>query len=506
MGILSSNRSQRLRRMLATLGVLVAAAGVDWIFPRIPQAAKAAQESAKTPVVREELILQGSPAQLKEAYYSLSSRRLITVQYHGGKVTLSGVAAAGEYDFIGRVKISSDGSHVMHVAGRNQRNLMVLDGKDLGDFNPPLIFSETYYSPDGQHVAFYTMTKPGEFRIVVDGKEGPPGHGAFENELKIAYSPDSRRLAYVVPLPKGRKMLVVDGVEVADCMAVDDLLFSPDSQHWVAAVQRGFWRKLTVLYDGKDWVTDMVTVRGLTFNPANGELAMVGLGTRGTFKFVGVHEMHLPEKYKYSFEMFGDNILFGFWGPHFTTDGKHDVYAIHDSSGSDVFADGEIVFSTRVTGLRFFKRKVMSWGLQDLALSGDGRHLAIVASSEDRVGISLVQMGEDAASGRWAPHGTREIEIPLPQKRGGELISNLLLSPSGRHFAFEVHAKKYVFLVVDGEEGPHYERFVKDQGDERGCFFETEDSVACVAAKADGLYRVTQTAPSTSPWPVLADH
>lgn len=504
MGILSSNRSQRLRRMLATLGVLVAAAGVDWIFPRIPQAAKAAQGSAKTPVVREELILQGSPAQLKEAYYSLSSRRLITVQYHGGKVTLSGIAGAGEYDFIGSVKISSDGSHVMHLAGRNQRNLMVLDGKDLGDFNPALIVLETY-SPDGQHVAFYTITKA-EFRIVVDGKEGPPGHGAFINELKIAYSPDSRRLAYVVPLPKGRKMLVVDGVEVAACMAVDDFLFSPDSQHWVAALHRGFWGKLTVLYDGKDWAPDIVAVRGLTFNPANGEPAVVALGRRGTFNFVGVHEMHLPEKYKYSFESFRGNIQFGFWGPHFTTDGKHDVYAIHDSSGSDVFADGEIVFSTRVTGLRFFKPKVKSWWLQGLALSGDGRHLAIVASSEDRVGISLVQMGEDAASGRWAPLGRREIEIPVPEKRGGELISNLLLSPSGQHFAFEVHAKKYVFLVVDGEEGPHYERFVKDQGDERGCFFETEDSVACLAAKADGLYRVTQTAPSTSPWPVLAGH
>jgi hypothetical protein len=163
---------------------------------------------------------------------------------------------------------------------------------------------------------------------------------------------------------------------------------------------------------------------------------------------------------------------------------------------------------------------VTYWRLAGLALSGDGRHLAIVASSEDRMRISLLQMGEDTATGRWAVLSSREIEIHVPdavpvaqvERISAVQISNLQLSPTGQHLAFEVHAKTYDFLVIDGEQGPHHER-VKDLLDKsfiwfavRDCHFETEDSVTCVVAKADGLYRVTQTAPSTSPWPVPAKH
>lgn len=506
MRILSSNRSQRLRRMLATLGVLVAAAGVDSIFPQIPPSAKAAQESAKKPAVREELILPGSPAQLGRAYYNPASRRWITVQSQGGKETLSGVAWASEYDnIIGPVNVSPDGRHVLHLAERSGRKIVVLDGKELGEFDATKTDLETF-SPDGQHVALYAVD-PGNWRIVVDGKEGPPGHGAFGMQLRIAYSPDSRRLAYATTLSTLKKKLVVDGAEVADCVAVEQLLFSPDSQHWAAAVRRGLLGKEAVLLDGQDWGGgDLWLVKRLEFNPANGELAMIGLGKRFDIIVRGLHRPNVQKKYTLELTPFRGVPGFAVWGPVFTTDGKHDVYALGETSFlTDVFADGEILWSDRMGGWRWHGEGQPS--LDGFRLSGDGRHLVALMLDKDRVVVSLFLMGEDPATGHWAAVANREVEIPVPGGGGDLYAGSLILSPSGQHFAFKVlKSKKYEFLVLDGEEGPQYEKLAKHEVVMKNCFFETEDSVTCLAAKADGLYRVTQTAPSTSPWPVLADH
>jgi hypothetical protein len=501
--------------MLATLGVLVAAAGVDLIFS--PQVAKAAQESAKTPVVREELILQGSPAQLQKAYYSLASRRLITIQSEGGKETLSGVAGAGQYDSLGRFEFSPDGLHTVFMATRNKRLFAVLDGKEVGGHENVENVDNVTLSPDGQHLAFYAW-KDKQWVMVVDGKEGPPSHGLRSSSPSIfGFSPDSRRLAYVIDLGRNKFQLVVDGVPAAECRGVIRFLFSPDSQHWAATVRQGFMGRPVLVVDGQDSSFKLDASGALQFNPATKKVAVIGVesGWQGQFRQVGVHEMHLPEKHKYTFETGPGGIQLGVWGPYFSADGKHDVYAIHDSRGEDVFADGEIIFSTR-TEAKFLwqKQSAMPWErLHGLVLSGDGRRLAIVASSKDRVGMSLAHMGEDTATGHWTVLAKREIEIPINAK-GEVLISNLLLSPSGEHVAFEVHTKGDDFVVVDGEEGRHYESssnlqrgagFVED-GAKRGCHFEGEESVTCIVAKEGGLYRVTQTAPSTSPWPVPAKH
>jgi hypothetical protein len=502
-------KSRRWPRMLATLGALVAAAGADSIFSQTPEAAKAAQESSRSPAVREELILQGAREQFKEVYYSRSSRRLVTIQSHGGKETLSGVAGAGEYDSIGRGEFSPDGLHIAFMAMRNKRLFVLLDGKEIGDHENVENIDELTLSPDGQRVAFYAW-KDKQWVLVVDGKEGPTSRGLRDSSPSIfGFSPDSRRLAYVIDLGRNKFHLVVDNVRT-ECRGVIEFLFSPDSQHWAATVRRGFLGRPVVLFDGQE-LSFKVDVGALQFNPATGKVAVIGLeeGWHDKFVVAEVHAIQLPKNYKYTLEISAGGINFGFYGPYFSADGKHDVYAIHDSKGEDVFADGEIVFSTRITGLTFFKWKVTRWRLEGLALSGDGRHLAVVASSKDRVGISLVQMGEDPATGRWVALGRREIELPASDLLQ---VSNLLLSPAGQHLAFHVSAKKYDSLVVDGEEGPHYEN-VKDLatrrvflGLQRDCFFETEDSVTCVAAKANGMYRVTQTAPSTSPWPAPAKH
>ncbi len=497
--------------MLATLGVLVAAAGVDSIFSQIPEAAKAAQESVKTPVVREELIIKGSPTLIQRAYYSPAGRRLIAIESHEGKEILTGSGWSGDYDHIGAVTFSTDGLHAALSATRNKRSFAVLDGKEIGDYER---VDKVTLSPDGQHLAFYAR-KNKQWVLVVDGNEGPLSHGLeFLSPSIFGFSPDSRRLAYVIDLGRNKFHLVVDNVRT-ECRGVIEFLFSPDSQHWAATVRRGFLGRPVVLFDGQE-LSFKVDVGALQFNPATGKVAVIGLeeGWHDKFVVAEVHEIHLPKNYKYTLEISAGGINFGFYGPHFSADGKHDVYAIHDSKGEDVFADGEIVFSSRTKTGRHWPG-VMAWGLEDIALSGDGRHLAILASSKDRVGISLLQMGEDTTTGRWTVLVNREIEIPVLGGLSDVPISNLLLSPSGQHVAFEVHTKKYDFVVVDGEEGRHYESsftlqrrvgFVEDVMEKRGCHFEAEDSVTCIVAKADGLYRITQTAPSTGPWPVPAKH
>ncbi len=174
-----------------------------------------------------------------------------------------------EFDPGGQPVFSPDSQHWAMRAKRENKHLLIIDGKEGGDLDwaPSL----PLYSPDSKHVAYLASAKRNFFGVV-DGKslEGAQfaGHSfslstavSFADDL--TFSPDSQRLAYVVAwggqsfvegrTTRAKRCVVVDGHagEVYDTLGID-IGFSPDSRHFIYSVRGGVSSdKSTVVTDGQ---------------------------------------------------------------------------------------------------------------------------------------------------------------------------------------------------------------------------------------------------------------
>jgi len=173
------------------------------------------------------------------------------------------------YDFsLPTATYSDDGKRFGFTASRNDRELVVIDGKECGEYDD---VKRVVFSPDGRRTA-WLAERDDRWFIVLDGKEGRDyDGGTFWSTGGITFSPDSKRVAYTAK--EGRRaFLVCDGQETGQYDEAIWPEFSPDSRR-VAFLAHAGGKKMVVC-DGKegprsDFVGDFV------FSPDSTHVAYV---------------------------------------------------------------------------------------------------------------------------------------------------------------------------------------------------------------------------------------
>lgn len=138
---------------------------------------------------------------------------------------------------------SPDGSSFAFVANTG----VVIDGKSLPSYQGVATWS-LKYSPRGNHIA-YEARKNNRSIMVVDGKPGPE----YNSVRGLTFSPDGNHFAYEAALfqpQNDQQFLVVDDKAQPYTGFVDIIGFSPDSAHLAALVVNQKIKKSTLLIDG----------------------------------------------------------------------------------------------------------------------------------------------------------------------------------------------------------------------------------------------------------------
>lgn len=129
--------------------------------------------------------------------------------------------------------LSADGKRFAYFARTEGRQLVIVDGTEVGPFEQVGVASLTF-SPDSRQLAF--KFSRGDLSYVWrDGRE----EGGFESIAGIAFSPDSQRFTYLARRG-GKWVAVLDGQESKSNDGIVGLLtFSPDSKRLAYAVRSG---------------------------------------------------------------------------------------------------------------------------------------------------------------------------------------------------------------------------------------------------------------------------
>lgn len=204
------------------------------------------------------------------------------------------------YDSIEKILFSPDGERYAYKAKKGEKNVVVLDGKEIDDGFEAIInysftadsknffiryiknyreslldtnknettqaisyirkdsFSWPNVSADGKRIAFLeTVNKGWERYFVIDGKEQKHYDSHYWIDPKLTFSPDSKRFAYSVNLygpttepSDDQWMMVIDGDEQKPYDSVNTPQFSPDGNKFAYITKVG--TKSFVVLDGEE--------------------------------------------------------------------------------------------------------------------------------------------------------------------------------------------------------------------------------------------------------------
>jgi roadblock/LC7 domain-containing protein len=184
---------------------------------------------------------------------SADGTRIAVAVHKGSRVTLSvdGVAQEPLYDRLGQFRgqseekakaavpavFSPDGSRFAYIGMREGAFRVVVDGKE-GPPSSGISMDSFQFSADGKRFAYKVNPLQGDgaqemyqgvpaTRAVIDHEAGP----AFSSVDGLRFSPGGKHVAYVGGL-RGNYAVVVDGKTVGTCGKVRDLSFSGDGEHW----------------------------------------------------------------------------------------------------------------------------------------------------------------------------------------------------------------------------------------------------------------------------------
>jgi roadblock/LC7 domain-containing protein len=138
---------------------------------------------------------------------------------------------------------SSDGKHLAYIAGRKDKQVMVLDEAEGPEFDA---VGKGNFSSNCLHFAYAGLSR-GKSHMVFDGRQGPP----FDQVGKdCVFSSDGLHVAYLA-LNGKKAALVVDGLPgpALDGVALESVRFSGDGRH-VAYVGSNN-RDQFMIFDGK---------------------------------------------------------------------------------------------------------------------------------------------------------------------------------------------------------------------------------------------------------------
>lgn len=393
--------------------------------------------------------------------------------------------------------VSADGKRMAYWAKRGERFYVVVDGKEIGEYD---YVGDLEFSPDGKRYLFIASLDPGErieapggwesatqrirvlrsVFLVVDGQQT-----ARYNAIDIpCFSPDGKHFAFLAS--RGSKRFpVVDDTEFSEYDRADMVVFSPDGKSFAFRGKRG--GKEYVVLNGKplaayDEVGDLAFIRPhhrLVYWAKTGKrwmliqngahiLATEELGKPYRFFFHAEGQLlgytlfvdHALRFLKIGGRSYGPSEYYGADSPQFSTDGKH--FLCLQKNGREY----SVVYDGREFGP--FEK------VESIALSADGTRWAYAARKDGKcllfvdgtqIGTydAVWSFGFSADGKRWAciagRNGKYLVVVDGQEQPECDYINHLAFSPDGSRVAYWAERNGKRFVVVDNVQvTPEYDK------------------------------------------------
>lgn len=445
----------------------------------------------------------------------------------------------------GGMAFSPDGKRLAYAALRSHEErkwVMVVDGQEEQKYDG-FLFNAPVFSPDSEHVA-YAAVKNDRMVVVLDGREVGEfdrfwhildglshkirigGSGSHGHNM-LMFSPDSERLAYVAQ--RGNKQMVVvdhkpgpeyDQVGTIPRNGFEELgagpLFSPNSRRWAylavksyesASPQTHWIRKMVAVIDGEEGPEYRKITRGPVFNPNSRYVAYVAeKGTATEPKQCLVMDNEEGPEY--------DRIRHG---PVFSADGRHVAYVAEKDGKRMAVLDDEEGPAYDYIGTEHDTRPTVS-ARSGVVFSPDGRRWAYAAARDgkwfvvldgeespeyDKVAGPVMCRPDDRRTPtakllvdyqyyeQWGTfhRNYRHLSPHLDAAAGGSPV----FSPDSRHVAYAAKQDDKWMVVMDGREGLGYEYVFPST-----VTFNDQGVLQYIATRDGEFYRVTGMPPATT--------
>jgi len=391
--------------------------------------------------------------------------------------------------------LSRDGKRFGYVGrrGSDEKYVMIIDGVEHGpyesisgkeDGSAPLLFNH-----DGTRWAFSAEGDAGEY-VVLDGA----AHGPYKAVYGCVFSDDGRHFAYQANR-NGKWSVVFDGNAYGSHDEIMDLKLSARRGRFAFSARDcskdGKTTTFSVIADGQLLASYQGTSgcepSHLTFCPDGKRIGYFSCVSGRVCTFVdgketSCHDLSGADERPgvvYAFDPFRDILVYATCGGYAT---RSSVVLNGRVLGSSAEGHSLIAVSADGTSVAFVadddgEERLMvneseKWrerdGIEDFALSPDGRRTAVTAS----LGLRLVVDGIDSGA-KW-----------------GISPQSMTFSPDSRHLVYVGwHDRDTSFVVVDGKRGPRFERIL------RGPEFVAERSFRYVASKSARVFLVEERLP-----------
>jgi len=322
------------------------------------------------------------------------------------------------------------------------------------------------------------VAKVGEkMHVVYNGK---PGKG-YDKVFNLRISPNGQIIAYVAEL-QGKNILVVDG---AEGLLYDDIgapLFSPDSHHVACKIQAG--DQFFILMDG---------ILGPGYRTFNGSPQFSGDSSRVVYsegadgdRLSRLVVSDLKSKSRQVLEGCGDQVVTNSMTSRIATvcvaNGKQRVIEFN-SSQADKLTEGplhdavsHLTFSKDGNTLAYAAEKggasYVVWNGREARLP-NATLVADPVVRPDKLGVGVIIGTPGKVFFHQAFKESGKKEDPY------EMIEDLVYSNDGRQHAYSAFRDDKWRIVVDGTEGPVFDRVIGPQ-------FSPDGSLLVYRARQDG--------------------
>jgi hypothetical protein len=324
------------------------------------------------------------------------------------------------------IEINKYGKGVAYIAKIGERICVVHNGK-VGKLYDEIEAFTLILSPNGQRVAYGAKLGDTSY-VVVDGVE----KGPFADRGRIAFSPDSKHVAYDAKIGNKWYMYVDNLKNDGALQYFDRATFSIDSTkltYLEVTEVSGVYRLVTS--DLKFSQNMVLTIADTAYVVNSGKTTVAAVEKKQTKWNVISFDYDHPDKIKAG-ESYDDVKQLTF-----SEDGKSLAYiAVKDGKSYIVLDD---------------KKEVLP--------DGEYPWPFVVRSNNNGVGIFIVHTKGKATSA-YLHHAFASDRIKSKTYKEG---AHLTYSADGKHYAYVAIDNEKFTIVVDGKEGPFFERVVTPQ-------------------------------------------
>jgi hypothetical protein len=417
-------------------------------------------------------------------------------------VYMDGILQGHGYTFVDDFNFSPDGKHLAYGARRGNDTLVVLDGQESKPY-PGMSLNSLNFSPDSQHL-YYIITprkkddwwsipfldQGVKFRVVLDGVVSKEYRAV--PYMSIGFTRDMKHFTFEAKNSTDL-LTVLDGKEIIG--AHDGIAFSRDNKHMLYVKRNKKTKQDSVVIDGMlgkeydkieyaNYSEKGMHIYYCAKQSGKWHLVMDGVPGVGMDDSFIIPEFSEDESvYAYTGKMNGKEVVVingkvgqlydDIWSLNLSSNGKHYIYTARQGKRFFLIQDG---IKTRLENIRTSQFEIPI----DLTLSPDGTREAYIIDKTD--GLEYLVVDGKAGKG-YAPYVKT-----VTHHFGAELIDPVF-SPDSQHVAYYAKQKNKVMVVVDGQESPMYDKFIKALL-EPVVVFDTPTRFRTLAIRNNELYRV----------------